>query len=374
MMHRLTALLCALALMAAACGGDGDDAATDTTTTSTPTTTEAPVAEEAMEEDAMGDDEDAPATTEAPVDLGPVFPLTGEPLGDAEAPQTPALVLKISNNNAASRAALIGLDRADLVFEERIEANATRFAAVFHSEVPDEIGPVRSARTSDIDIISNLNNPIFGYSGSNAGVAAQLAEADNEGLLTRVTAETGASPFYRNNAFSAPDNLMVGGPEMLEQAADGATPPNAVFDHSDNVVELGVPSAGAWVQASSIASYLWDDDTGGYLRFQSEEPHMTQDGVHVAPANVVVLITTYVASQIDASSVDAQTIGSGPAIVYSRGFRVEGTWTRGFARDPYTITTPDGQTIGLAPGMTWVSLTPDGTHRELAFSEVEALR
>ena len=369
-----TAVFAALALLAAACGGGEEaDAGPETTTTSS-TTTAAPVVE-TEDESAMEEDEsEAVATTEAPADLGPVFPLSGEPLGDAEAPTTPALVLKISNNNANSREALIGLNHADIVYEERIEANATRFAAVFHSFVPDEIGPVRSARTSDIDIISNLNNPIFGYSGSNAGVAAQLAEADSAGLLTRVTAETGASPFYRNSDFSAPDNLMVGGPEMLELANEDASAPSPVFDRSDTVVALGFPSPGAWVQASSDAAYLWDDESGTYLRYQSEQPHMTQDGVQVAPTNVVVLITTYVASQIDASSVDAQTIGSGPAIVYANGFRVEGTWTREFARDPYTLTTPDGQTIGLAPGLTWVSLTPEGTHRELTLGEVDTLR
>ncbi len=372
MLRKTVALFCALALLASACGGGEEtDAGPDTTTT---TSTTAALESVDREEEAMEDGDVETTTTEAPADLGPVFPLTGEPLGDADAPTTPALVLKISNNNANSREAQIGLDHADVVYEERIEANATRFAAVFHSSVPDEIGPIRSARTTDIDVISNLNNPIFGYSGSNAGVAAQLAEADNAGVLTRVTAETGASPFYRNNDFSAPDNLMVGGPEMLELANEDASPPSPVFDFSDTVVALGVPSPGAWVQASSEAAYRWDDEVGGYLRYQSGEPHVTQDGTHVAPANVVVLITTYVASQIDAASVDAQTIGSGPAIVYANGFRVEGTWTREFARDPYTLTTQDGQTIGLAPGMTWVSLTPEGTHRELTLAEVDDLR
>ena len=107
---------------------------------------------------------------------------------------------------------------------------------------------------------------------------------------------------------------------------------------------------------------------------QSRISSPTISTIKAAMAHVVVLITTYVASQIDASSVDAQTIGSGPAIVYANGFRVEGTWTREFARDPYTLTTPDGQTIGLAPGLTWVSLTPEGTHRELTLGEVDTLR
>lgn len=282
--------------------------------------------------------------------------------------------MKVSNNNADSRRALVGLDHADIIFEERIESNATRFAAVFHSDIPEEIGPVRSARTSDVDIVANLNNPIFGYSGSNQGVASQLRTADGQGLLRRVTAETGASPFYRDRSFSAPDNMMVGGPEMLTQAPEDATGPEPIFDYSDTVVELGTPSAGVEISARSAASYVWSETDGGYLRYQSGTPHVTQDGVHITPTNVIVLTTTYLPSKIDRSSVDAQTIGSGPVVVYSQGYRVEGTWTRAVQRDPYTLTTPDGQTIGLAPGQTWVSLTPGGTARELSQSEADALR
>ena len=68
----------------------------------------------------------------------------------------PAVVVKVSNNNSRSRAALIGLDQADIVFEERIEASATRFAAVFHSQLPPNVGPVRSGRTTDINILPVL--------------------------------------------------------------------------------------------------------------------------------------------------------------------------------------------------------------------------
>jgi len=98
-------------------------------------------------------------------------PFTG--LSAAIPSNLPAVLVKVSNNNSSSRAALIGLDQADVVFEERIEASATRFAAVFHSSPPPNVGPVRSGRTTDIQITQNLNRPVMGYSGSNQGVAAQ---------------------------------------------------------------------------------------------------------------------------------------------------------------------------------------------------------
>ena len=70
---------------------------------------------------------------------------------------------------------------------------------------------------------------------------------------------------------------------------------------------------------------------------------------------------------------DAVTIGEGDVAIYSDGARVEGTWTREFARDPYTLTTAAGEVIGLAPGQTWVTLAPADTATELSAAAAEAL-
>ncbi len=366
-MHRLfriMALLVGLALIAAACGGDDDSAETaetsSTTSSSTSTsTTEAPATTEAT------------TTTTTEVDLGPLYPLTGEPIGDGEDPAHAAVVVKISNNDAAARSALSGLDQADIIYEERIEQSATRFAAVFHSSMPSEVGSVRSGRTSDVQIVANLNRPVFGFSGANDGVHSQLRQAENEGLLVRASADFADPQFSRISDFSAPNNLVADVAGLLTKA-EGAEPPQPIFDYSDNVIALGTPSAGVRISAREDAVYVWSGADGGYLRFQERVPHSTRDGVQITPANVIVLTTTYVPSQIDSSSVDAITVGSNPVVVYSGGFRVEGTWTREFERDPFTLETPDGQTIGLAPGQTWVSLTPAGTAAEISLNEAES--
>lgn len=358
---RLTVLLFAFALLAIACGGDDEETADTTSSTSSTTTSTTTTSTTA-----------APTTTE-PAVVGPVYPLTGEPLEDGNSPDHPAVVVKVSNNDATARAALQGLDEADIVYEERIEQQATRFASVFHSVLPEVVGSVRSGRTSDVQIVANLNRPVFAYSGANDGVTGQLRLAENEGILVRATADKADPQFRRIGDFSAPNNLVVDALALLSMVEDGE-PPSPVFDYSDNVISLGAPSAGVRIDARTAASYVWSSTDGGYLRFQGTDAHITRDGVHITPQNVIVLTTTYVPSQIDASSVDAITVGSGPVIVYSGGFRVEGTWTREFERDPYTLTTSDGDVIGLAPGQTWVSLTPAATSSELSLEEADALR
>ena len=53
----------------------------------------------------------------------------------------------------------VGLNQADIVFEEIVEGRITRFAAVFHSQSADPIGPIRSGRTQDIDLLASFNEP-----------------------------------------------------------------------------------------------------------------------------------------------------------------------------------------------------------------------
>lgn len=366
---RLLAALMALSLLASACGGDENaDAETAETTTST---TEAAVTTTTEVETTTSTTESTTTTTEAP-DLGPAYPLTGEPIGEGDPANHAAVVIKVSNNDTRARAALLGLDKADIVFEERIEQQATRFASVFHSELPEEVGSVRSGRTSDIDIVSNLNRPVFAYSGANDGVSAQLRQAENSDLLVRSSADFGHSDFRRISGFSAPNNLVANAASLVERA-DGGEPPAPVFDYSNTVVEFGAPSPGVRVEARTDAFYVWSSADGGYRRFHDSNPHVTRDGVHITPVNVIVLSTTYLPSSIDRASVDAVTVGEGNVFVYSGGYRVEGTWSREFARDPFTLTTPEGDIIGLAPGQTWVSLTPGGTSTEISTETAESL-
>lgn len=361
---RTILVVVAFILLASACGGEDEEAAETTTTTSSTTTstTAAPTTTEST----------TTTTTDAPV-LGPVFPLTGEPLGDGDSADHAAVVVKISNNDAAARDALQGLDEADVVFEERIEQEATRFASVFHSELPEEVGSVRSGRTSDVQIVANLNRPVFAFSGANDGVHAQLRRAENDGLLVRASADFNDPQFRRIGSFSAPNNLVVD-VAALQSKVEDAEAPLPIFDYSDNVISLGEASPGVRIDARTSASYVWSPDEGGYLRFEGSDPHVTREGAQITPQNVIVLTTTYVPSQVDQASVDAITVGSGPVVVYSGGFRVEGTWTRDFERDPYTLITADGAEIGLAPGQTWVSLSPAGTSAELTLEEADSFR
>lgn len=268
----------------------------------------------------------------------------------------PAVVVKVSNNNSSSRAALIGIDQADIVFEERIEASATRFAAVFHSSMPANVGPVRSGRTTDIQIMQNLNRPVMGYSGSNQGVARQIKFAADNGLLVPYV-NTDSAPFARDGRYSAPDNLFVD-PAALGGCGGGGSPtPIFTYGPASSTTAASASS----VSLSARSAYRFDWNGSAWVRSQSGYAHTTRTGAAIAPANVVVLFVPYVPSAIDSASVDAQTIGSGNAWVFRDGTVTQGAWSRAKGHQPYTLTDANGSATTLAPGQTWVVLAPAGS-------------
>lgn len=106
------------------------------------------------------------STTTTTTTIPPILaPLTGLPVSTAIT--RPALVAKIDNHPKARPQ--WGLNQADVVYEENVEM-LTRFAAVFHTNDSDPVGPIRSGRKQDIDLLEPLNSPLFAWSGGNAEV------------------------------------------------------------------------------------------------------------------------------------------------------------------------------------------------------------
>lgn len=353
--RRALFVVASLALVAAACGGGGGEEAEPTTTVATTTTTARPT-----------------TTTTTPPD-GPIQPLTGIPIDeDDELLEQPAVVVKINNNDGAARRALIGLDQADIVYEERIEGNATRFAAVFHSDLPDYVGSVRSGRTSDIDLVSNLRTPVFMYSGSNTGVARQLRDAEDNGVLIRIAEDLGnRDVLFRDPPGGGVTSLRANPLGAVEDYAENASVPEPIFSFlkPDEDFTAGQEAGAALIDGLVPAVFVWDADAERFVRYQAPNQGNaiesatvleTSDEVTIAVDNVVILFIDYTRSPIDPTSVDAQTIGQGEAWILSQGRMVLGTWARPFAPGGYALFDQDGNELELTPGKTWVSLSPLG--------------
>ena len=404
---RALLLLLAFVLIATACGGGGDDTTSQTSTTLPPTTE--PVADDGTTTTTTIDVSMSPPTTRGPAPTLPVdpiaslgtigvlsgepayrgvvgqinadryiveaaalppaslaadiAPLTGLPLEDASAATRPAIIAKIDNTSSGRPQE--ALSQADIVFETEIEGGFTRLAAVWHSQTPEVLGPVRSGRTTDIAVFSSFNTPIFVWSGANRVHSALIRRYDmvNLGAGTR-------TEYFRDPDRPGTYDLMTDPTVMWDIAAedgDGGVPP-VHFEYRDDTIglpESAAPVADVRIDYGSVGiDWSWDAGAGRFVRAQDGEPHVDADGVAIVATNVVVAeVNRSSTGMVDTagSTVNEQVfVGAGRGWVFTDGHVVEVTWTKPSLASVPTWTTPDGVPVALLPGQTWVELTPPG--------------
>ena len=317
----------------------GGGASPEPTTTSVPTTTTTVP---------------TTTTTTAPP---PVAPLTGLP-GDF---RRPALIVKIDNVSAARPQS--GLRQADIVIEEPVEGNLTRLAAVFQSTDASVVGPVRSMRTSDLEIIPLFGRPLFAASGGNNGVVPQLHAANVVDIGNNVSGQG----FRRDPGRPAPHNLYTSTPELYRKAPERPRPPRQLFHYRRRGERSGPgakPVHGVALRfgGSEISRFTWDPAAHVWRRSQNGTPHMAAEGVQIAPRNVVVAEIAYDFSGQRGRSVPHAIVkGSGPAVVLTRGHAIKGTWVRPTLAHRLRFIAADGRTeIKLTPGQTFIELPSRG--------------
>jgi len=351
----------AIGLVAANCGGNADDLVEQATEALNDLSESGDSDAESSGSNATGSDdagqssgdEDDAAVAEPEFRM----PLTGAPLESAdEIPNRPALAVKMPNNPQALPQT--GLNEADVVFEEIINDGITRFAAVFHSQGSDPVGPIRSGRAQDVDILSNLNSPLFAWSGGNPGVTRVI----NNSTLTSLSyvGGYGNSYYRRDGRGGAPHNLFSSTDTLWELAPDEFAIPPQIFPYMlPGEVAEGDTASIIEIELDSILA-RWDYDAAGgrYLRSEYGEPHMSELTGQVSADNVVVLLVEYRQSTIDAKSPEAVTVGSGQAFIFTDGVVRTGAWQRSSNTDTWNLYTDEtlSEPLGLSEGRTWVEL------------------
>lgn len=298
-----------------------------------------------------------------PVDPSTVYPLTGLPITDEAAAARPAMVVKIDNDPSARPQA--GLNAADIVFEQIIEVQ-TRFAAVFHSQGSDPVGPIRSGRDQDITLLGSFNKPLFVYSGANPAVTAAIEASDFVDLSALNNSVYTDGGFYRDEARQAPNNEYAATSQLWTLAPADAGPPSPQFGFRAPGEEfVGEPSAGVDLYLEGLlVGWRYDAATDTYLRTSDGEPHLDAASGQISTNNVVVMVVDYYPSAADHRSPEADTVGFGEVWVFTGGKWMYGLWTRANRTSPIELTGPNGR-IMLTPGRTWVELARVGTFSAL---------
>ncbi|MDX2379881.1 MAG: DUF3048 domain-containing protein [Acidimicrobiia bacterium] len=342
------------ALLLAACGGGDDDTADTTPTTAAPTTTESAETTTSAAETTTTSSSST-STTSPTVPVVYRQPLTGEPLAsEDDILARPALAVKI-NNHPAARRNHSGLGVADVVFEEIVEGNITRFAAVFHSQGSNPVGPIRSGRTQDVNLLLSFNQPLFAWSGGNAGVTRIIADSP----LTDLNPFKGFGSAYYRGSGSAPHNFYSSTDALwaLTPPDHPGAPPQQYPYLAEGEEFQGQPTGGVELQIGSInVDWLWNADSGKFRRIMGGSDHVDVQHGPIESTNVIVMGVDYQPSRVDARSPEAQTTGEGPVAVFSDGKVVEGHWKREFSLFSLEFFDDNGERIKLSPGNTWIEL------------------
>lgn len=291
----------------------------------------------------------------------PVWPLTGLPAPSAGAPAATRIVsVKIENSPAARPQS--GLQSADVVYESITEGGITRFNCMFHSTDPGEVGPVRSARLSDTDIVPQYD-ALFVFSGASGFVNSAVKSAGIQNLSQDVGVSYG---YRRSSQRSAPHNLYVTLSKTREEGAKRGYPATQVLrplqfarsvEGTPSVSRITIPFS-----AANTSQWDWDPTTDVYRRVNNGKVHEDAlTGEQITAKNVVVMWAIMDATAkrdvSGSTTYDITLTGSNRASVFRNGQRFDGTWSA-TASTPPVFTAEDGTVIRLAPGNTWFQVVP----------------
>lgn len=311
-----------------------------------------------------GSDEPAPAAGSASPTESPqpvvvkTCPLTGLPPTKSQRTNRVALAVKIDNVGEARPQA--GLDKADLVVEETVEGGLTRLFAVFQCDSAPTIGPIRSARTSDGDLLRLLNGAVFAYSGANPRAIAPVRAVSKAVLIAY---DSTPQYFHRDpsrpavhDVFSSTKTLLAAG-IARDKSLDA---PRTVFSYGDPE-HLGARTktiSTTWPAAS--ATWTWRGHS--WLRTQNGSPDILTSGVRVKATNVIVMSidvrNTGLHDVLGNPSPDDVVTGKGKVWVFRNGHVIHGTWQRKDRAHRMVLRDTKGSPLLLEPGRTWIELLP----------------
>ena len=304
---------------------------------------------------ACGSDDKKPdakpdATSSSPP--GPTrHPFTGQLVKDA--PGHGSVTVKVDNTDAARPQA--GLGGANLVVEELVEGGMTRLAAVYWDELPKEVGPVRSMRTTDIDIVT----PTKGLLAASGAARRPTAAIKRAQIRTIVP---GGKAFTRDSNRRAPYNLMLDVSALSKSLEDRPVPGDYFrWAAPDAAVPKGKPAKRASVRFSAFHTTDWSFRKGSGWTRQEE---LAPAGDRYKVENLLVLrVRVRDAGYRDvAGNPVPETVfkgKGGKAWLLRGGQVVDARWSKAGPGAKVNLTGPGGAALPLPVGRTWIELMPD---------------
>jgi hypothetical protein len=241
------------------------------------------------------------------------------------------------------------------VYALPVEGGLSRLMAVFSSHFPPVIGPVRSAREDDLELLRQFGRPAFAYSGATPHLLPFIHRAPIVDLYAGLPSV--ASSYFRDPRRVAPHNLY-GRTAMLLSDASGASKASDIGFRFGPLPAGGrsVPSYSASYPAASF-TFRWSAPAGRWLVWMDGAPALATEGGQLGAATVIIQYTQITTSRFleaGARPPYAVSTGSGRAVVLRNGQEFTVHWSRPSADGGTTFTLPDGTRMLFAPGQVWV--------------------
>jgi hypothetical protein len=276
-------------------------------------------------------------------------PFTGKPVSALG----PVLAVKI--DNLAQARPQTGLTEADLVYVLPVEGGLSRILAVFSSHFPSVIGPVRSAREDDLELLSQFGRPAFAYSGAQPKLLRVVEKARIVDLYDGLV-----GGYFRDPHRIAPHNLYAHTSQLLAEASGASTAHDIGF-------RFGPAPPGGHPTTSFSVSYpaasftfRWSAKDGRWLVWMDGTAARAAEGGQLGAPTVVIQYTTVRTSRFLEAGIRppyAESTGSGTGMVLRGGQAYAIRWSRPDANGGTTFTTRSGQPMTFARGQVWVVLT-----------------
>ncbi|MBI1877355.1 MAG: DUF3048 domain-containing protein [Chloroflexi bacterium] len=303
----------------------------------------------------------------APINRPPdVNPLTGLKVTDPAMLKRRPIMVRIGNDPGVQQ---VSLEKADIVYEEIVEWWVTRFTAIYLSQDPEIIAPIRSARLINLQLVPQYQGALANSGGSDQ-VRWELSQSDlvnldeffspqpyfyreNEGWQTRLAFDAATAREYMKDEDLEADVKLHGfvfNPKL--EVSD--LPKEAVGDAEEVIIP--------YPQQTSEVKWAYDPASGAYLRWKTGEPMNDFDGKQLAATNVIIYFAEHEDTDIVEDSNGATSIriivnGLGTAWLLRDGKILKGNWETNGRETPNFIFN-DGRPMPLKPGNTWVEVVP----------------
>lgn len=287
----------------------------------------------------------------------PIPPKPATLTGRTDRQDGPILAVKIDNTGKAHPQ--LGLMKADVVYIEQVEGGVTRLAAIYSSQLPKYVGPVRSARISDVELLRQYGTVGLVYSGSQRKLVRSLRAAK----LKLLSFDDNRRGYARSPNRPATYDVIGTMPTLLKRAGKVDRPKSVGY-------VFGPAPAGGKSARRFTASFpgatvagVWSGQKKRWLLSMDGRKDMAAEGGQLGPTTFIVQYVTITGSRYrdinGAVTPNSRTVGQGKALIFREGKVYAARWSRAKAARPtsYTI---GGRPAVFAPGQIWIALLGRG--------------